>query len=63
MRNLLGWRQADGEGQTEQRREIANVMCTRCARRWLVGRSIRHKSCAESLAVAVDQHFLIGRAQ
>lgn len=53
---LHWWRtsQVQAGSLPDQRREIAQVMCRWCARRWLHGRSLRHKGCAEDLSMAVD---------
>jgi hypothetical protein len=41
----------------DHRPQLAAVMCSGCARRWLVGRSIWHPWCAVELRHAFDLYF------
>jgi hypothetical protein len=41
----------------DHRPSLARAMCRWCARRWLSGRAVWHRGCAEDVSYAIDLHF------
>lgn len=59
--SLLAWwpfsLHLQAEAAPDRRPQLAAAMCWWCRRRWLAGRSILHRGCAEDLAEAIEAYF------